>query len=226
MAVQHPYISATGAIRQAIVKLRSTIPSKLDSATIQKLGLAPNNESYLINIFKFIKIIDEKGEFLKDARSVLTSHKDSDFADGFSKIVLASYQELFDLHGEAGWSLGSDELVNFFRKSDQSSDVVGSRQAKTFETLANISGKRDLDDSVGVQKTPARGRKRDRPLHRVSRLSERISQKQDTVVHGADSGRENPVGLTVRLELNLPANGSKEDYDNIFKSIRENLLNG
>ena len=32
------------------------------------------------------------------------------------------------------------------------------------------------------------------------------------------------VGLTVRIEINLPANGSQATYDNIFKSIRENLL--
>ena len=27
------------------------------------------------------------------------------------------------------------------------------------------------------------------------------------------------MALTVRIEINLPANGSKETYDNIFKSI-------
>jgi hypothetical protein len=35
----------------------------------------------------------------------------------------------------------------------------------------------------------------------------------------------NNVGLTVRIEINLPAGGDKETYDTIFKSIRENLLN-
>ncbi|MCG8059581.1 MAG: hypothetical protein JAZ21_07135 [Candidatus Thiodiazotropha taylori] len=32
------------------------------------------------------------------------------------------------------------------------------------------------------------------------------------------------LGLTVRVEINLPADGSKETYDAIFKSIKENLL--
>ena len=32
-------------------------------------------------------------------------------------------------------------------------------------------------------------------------------------------------GLTVRIEINLPASGDQETYDRIFKSIRDNLLN-
>jgi hypothetical protein len=37
---------------------------------------------------------------------------------------------------------------------------------------------------------------------------------------------EQNVGLTVRIEINLPATGDQDTYDKIFKSIRENLLNG
>jgi hypothetical protein len=38
-----------------------------------------------------------------------------------------------------------------------------------------------------------------------------------------DNGRRD-MALTVRIEINLPAGGSKETYDNIFKSIRANLI--
>jgi hypothetical protein len=34
------------------------------------------------------------------------------------------------------------------------------------------------------------------------------------------------VGLTVRIEVNLPANGDQETYDRIFRSIRKNLIDG
>jgi hypothetical protein len=33
-------------------------------------------------------------------------------------------------------------------------------------------------------------------------------------------------GLTVRVEINLPSDGDQETYDRIFRSIKENLLNG
>ncbi|MGB0085286.1 MAG: DUF5343 domain-containing protein [Rhodomicrobiaceae bacterium] len=224
MAVQHPYISGAGSLRQAISKFRSTIPPKLDSAVLQKLGLASNNESYLINILKFIKVIDENGDFSAKAKSIFTSHKDDEFAEEFGKIVRSAYDDLFALHGDNSWTLPNDELVNFFRKSNQSSDVVGSRQAKTFETLASLSGKRDFDDSASAQKVPTRPRRRERL---AGRAHERVSEKRGAAaaVPAVDTGREHSVGLTVRLELNLPANATKEDYDNIFKSIRENLLN-
>jgi len=35
-----------------------------------------------------------------------------------------------------------------------------------------------------------------------------------------------PPGLTVRIEVNLPADGDQETYDNIFRSIRKNLIDG
>lgn len=39
-------------------------------------------------------------------------------------------------------------------------------------------------------------------------------------------GNASGMALTVRVEINLPAGGDQETYDRIFKSIRENLLNG
>lgn len=41
---------------------------------------------------------------------------------------------------------------------------------------------------------------------------------------GKLGGRSRDVGLTVRVEINLPADGDQETYDRIFKSIRENLI--
>jgi hypothetical protein len=39
-------------------------------------------------------------------------------------------------------------------------------------------------------------------------------------------GSERTFGLTVRIEINLPSSGDQDTYDKIFKSIRENLING
>ena len=35
-----------------------------------------------------------------------------------------------------------------------------------------------------------------------------------------------PFGLTVRVEVNLPADADQETYDKIFQSIRKNLIDG
>ena len=39
-----------------------------------------------------------------------------------------------------------------------------------------------------------------------------------------DSLNKRDMGLTVRIEINLPPAADKETYDHIFKSIRENLI--
>jgi len=34
------------------------------------------------------------------------------------------------------------------------------------------------------------------------------------------------LGLTVRVEVNLPADASQDAYDKIFQSLRKNLIDG
>jgi hypothetical protein len=58
----HPYISGAGNIAEIIRVLRKNFPAIVNSDTVKKLGLAPNNESYVINALQFIGIIDEKGK--------------------------------------------------------------------------------------------------------------------------------------------------------------------
>ncbi len=40
-----------------------------------------------------------------------------------------------------------------------------------------------------------------------------------------DSG-SSAFGLTVRIEINLPADASQDAYDKIFQSVRKNLIDG
>jgi hypothetical protein len=221
----HPYISAAGAILQSVDRFRSRLPSDIDSATIQKLGLAPNNESYLINIFKFIGIADDAGKPTSEAREIFSLHDDKEFKEAFSKLIARAYHALYDLHGEKMWNLNSGDLVTFFRKSDQSSDVVGQRQAKTFETLAAIAGKRE----ALVSEPPANTKPNNRRNHALRSAERRTTRNnkppKDDIVQ-ANIIAVPSLGLTVRIELNPPADATRETYDDIFKSIRENLVNG
>jgi hypothetical protein len=41
-----------------------------------------------------------------------------------------------------------------------------------------------------------------------------------------DQSTNAPFGLTVRVEVNLPADADQETYDKIFQSIRKNLIDG
>lgn len=217
MADSHPYISGPGNISQMIAHLRKSFPQTISSDTVKKLGLASNNESYVINALQFVGIIDEEGKKTSEAANVFTHHKDDEFSEEFSKLVKKSYHALFDLHGDDSWTLDVDDLITFFRRSDQTSDAIGRRQANTFKVFAALSGHGELPSakSTGTTKKAAPKKKE------ATTKSTAQKPKVPPVVE-----KTKDIGLTVRIEINLPADGTKETYDNIFKSIKENLIDG
>ncbi|MFZ0770790.1 MAG: DUF5343 domain-containing protein [Candidatus Sulfotelmatobacter sp.] len=140
MADKHPYISGTGAITGALNHFRKTFPSTVTAETLKKLGLAPNNESYVINILRFIGVIDKEGNSTPEGAAVFTKHSNEEFQKAFEGLVKNAYAELFKLHGGDTWALDEDGLISFFRGSDKTSDLVGRRQASTFRVLSSFAG--------------------------------------------------------------------------------------
>lgn len=223
----HPYISGAGNVSQMVALLRKNFPATVTSETVKKVGLAPNNESYVINALQFIGAIDESGKKTDIGGSVFNLHKEEEFQVEFAKLVETAYSDLFELRGELSWDLNRDDLISYFRTTDKTSSVIGTRQAAMFETFASLAGH-------GRPDAPAKSRSDAKP--RVGRSSpaqkERGATKQKSSTERSRSATEPPpattnsrdMALTVRIEINLPAGGSRSDYDNIFKSIRANLL--
>src|SRR5262249_10657338 len=133
---KHPYISGTGAVTNAVNQLKKSFPQKVTAETFKKLGIAPNNESYIINILKFVGAIDEEGTRSAEALAIFSKHDKKEFEEAFGQMVKAAYADLFGLHGDAAWNLDTNKLISFFRTSDKTSDLVGRRQAATFQVLA------------------------------------------------------------------------------------------
>ena len=225
MPAKHPYIAATGSIAQVISQLRKNFPPNVDAGTIKKFGIAPNNESYLINILRFVGLIGDSGERLDAAKAVFFKH-DEEFSPAFGGLVEAAYSDLFELYGSEAWSLPTDKLVAFFRQADETSDVIGGRQAGAFVALARVAGKRD-GTSVPAPKKPATKtapRETTKPKAASNPTVRAEPVAAEKAVFGADVGNSNSVALTVRIEVNLPAGGDEATYDAIFKSIKNNLL--
>jgi len=124
MATSHPYISGAGNIAQMVKHLRSSFPAKVTSETVKKLGIAPNNESYVINALQFLGVINEEGKKTEKGK-VLTIHKEEDFRKNFEELIREAYKDLFELHGDKVWEMDSDGLVHYFRQSDQTSAAIG-----------------------------------------------------------------------------------------------------
>ena len=226
MADSHPYISGPGNIASMVIHLRKSFPQKVTSETVKKLGLAPNNESHLINALHFIGLLDDEGNKTTEASSVFSNHKDEDFAKAFASLVENAYSALFDLHGASTWNLESDDLITFFRQNDQTGDAIGRRQANTFKVFAGLSGHGEVPSKRGHKK------KGDPTPLTKAKAAQKFKTKEKEKTKGEPSREKlsaagnRDIGLTVRVEINLPSDGSKETYDAIFKSIKENLIDG
>lgn len=225
MAGTHPYISGAGNIAQMVSQLRKSFPATISSDTVKRLGLAPNNESYVINVLQFIGVIDSEGKRTAEAAKVFSNHNDDEFAKSFSTLIENAYPALFDLHGQGAWNLSNEELITFFRQSDQTSATIGMRQAGTFRVLAGLAGHGDVPEPK-AKKPQKLGKAAEPPKKKVKVA---VELPQTNPHHGTPPKQHEGMGtfgLTVRVEINLPADGTKETYDNIFKSIKENLLGG
>lgn len=222
----HPYISGAGNIAQMVNHLRKSFPLTVNSETVKKLGLASNNESYVINAIQFIGLIDEEGKRTQVGQDVLAIHKEEEFNTKFSGLIKAAYHELFELHGDVSWNLSKDDLVQFFRTTDKTSDAIGQRQASVFRIFASLAGHSASDDAGESVKSPSLTKSKVKAIAKKSVPTRQPkSPGSDSVKNpGPAVSEQQKVGLTVRIEINLPAGATKEDYDNIFKSIRANII--
>lgn len=219
----HPYISALGSIEQMIGYLRKNFPATVTSETVKKYSLAPNNESYVINALQFLGLIDEEGKRTEKGHDAFVLGDDA-FPEAFEGLVRDAYKDLFDLRGDDAWTLPRRDLVSYFRTTDKTSEVIGGRQAGLFQMFASLAGHTVTNGSArsGASKSAVK------PKQAKSKAA--ASKTPDPIIttpavgNDAKDGRKD-MALTVRIEINLPANGTQETYDMIFKSIRANLIN-
>ncbi|MBC3387331.1 DUF5343 domain-containing protein [Pseudomonas sp. SWRI179] len=229
MADKHPYSGIAG-LAQTIAQLRKSFPVQFGSDTMKKLGIAPNNESYVLNTLRFLGVLDEDGKKGQKVGSVFSQHEDDEFQRGFSEIVSSAYSELFELHGEDAWTLPLTKLIAYFRHTDNTSDIVGKKQAATFQALGLLSGKVDgaVRSSTSKPKTGDTSAPTRTARSKPTKVTPQLPKVEVPlpIQSAAPIVQPSTMALTVRVEINLPAGGDQETYDRIFKSIRENLLNG
>ncbi|ESZ64058.1 DUF5343 domain-containing protein [Mesorhizobium sp. L103C131B0] len=220
----HPYISGAGNVTQMIGFLRKNFPATVTADTVKKLGLASNNESYVINVLQFLGLIDSEGKRTDAGHEALTKHNEEEFHAAFGEMVKAAYSDLFSIRGDDAWTMSRDALIGYFRSADKTSDIIGSRQAGVFAALRELSGHHIEEAPPGKPKpaSPRRIQAPKRPAKAATGKSEEIVQ--DPPVATVLKGQKGDVALTVRIEINLPAEGTQETYDAIFKSIRANLF--
>lgn len=219
----HPYISGAGNIAQMIGFLRKNFPATVTSETVKKFGLASNNESYVINALQFIGAIDEEGKRTDKGHDVFVLG-DDDFPSAFEGLVKEAYSDLFELRGEDAWSLSKKELTSYFRTTDKTSEAIGGRQASVFITFRALAGHEQPSDKPATSGTKTAPTTKAKPAAAKKTTGAEVKTATKVTEKANTNEQRRDMALTVRVEINLPANGTKETYDAIFKSIKANLI--
>lgn len=221
----YPYTTSIGGLVKTIRHLRKSFPRQVTAETLKKLGFAPNNESYIINVLKFLGLLDGDGNKVEEQAKALMNHRQEDFQVAFSSLVEEAYKSLFELHGEAAWTLSRADLIQYFRTSSHSTELVGGKQASTFLCLAGIAGCGDVP-ATGIDASSVTRKPNKVPRAKRTIAAHQASADSKPALGATGIPPASPVGLTVRIEVNLPADGNQETYDKIFTSIRKHLIDG
>jgi hypothetical protein len=198
----------------------------VDAGYLQRFSIASANESYIISILRFLGLIDEDGNRVEDKTYYFFGDDDS-FKSGLEGALRTAYSQVFDEMGDGALDAPKDGLTHWFRVSDKTSDLVGQRQASTFQTLAALAGHGDLPAArSGAAKkitaaTPGSAVKKTATKKTVPKKQVGKPGEDDRDIGGTSV---QDVGLTVRIEVNLPPGGDTDTYDAIFASIKKHLM--
>lgn len=224
----YPYTSGQAALTQAFAQLRKGAPAKIDAGYLQRFNIAPANESYVISILRFLGLVDEDGTRVESESDYLFG-SDEKFRAGLEKAIRRSYSQLFNEMSEA-FDEEQQSLVHWFRAADKTSEVVGKRQASTFLTLGALAGHGELPATrANAQKTAtsAAGPTKKKtaaaaPSTKPRPANGALAEEKEKGLAKHESERE--FGLSVKVEVNLPAGGDAATYDAIFASIKKHLM--
>jgi len=196
----------------------------VDAGYLQRFNIAPKNESYVISVLRFLGLVDDDGNQISDVSDYFFGSDDS-FRAGLEANLRNAYRSLFDEMGEDALTAEQTALTHWFRQADKSSEVVGKRQAKTFQTLVALAGHGEVPRPRG--QATQQGRAPDSASGRrtaASTPAKEATTKRRQVKVTADSSEGTGVGLSVRIEVNLPSDGDPATYDAIFASIKKHLM--
>jgi len=123
----YPYAQPISGIDQIVTHLRKSPLQEINTSRLKSLGIAPNNESYILNTLRGLGIYDAEGKAISTAIDIFYL-EDSKFFPGFAALVKSAYDGLFNVHTDA-WTLEKPRLVSFFRAEDKSNQLLLSQVA-------------------------------------------------------------------------------------------------
>ena len=228
----YPYSSSQASISQAFAQLRKSFPAKVDAEYLKRFGIAPANESYIIGILRFLELIDGESGARVDKNTDFFYGTEENFRAGLEKRLRDTYTHLFEEMGDEALTAEKATLTHWFRGSDKTSELVGQRQANTFQLLSALAGYGEVPSVKTAQ--PRKSAEPKTAVKKTSTKGAAATKHEGFKSQGNDSAKEKDtgslkadgpdVGLTVRIEVNLPPGGDAQTYDAIFASIKKHLM--
>ena len=173
--------------------------------------------------------VSQEGARIEDMTDYFYGN-DEAFKSGLEATLRSVYSQLFDEMGAGAFDADKSDLVHWFHVADKTSELVGQRQASTFQMLAALAGHGELPTARGTsaKKSTAAG---DGGPAKKAPAKKAMPTKNTPPPPPTDGGgggvrvkSGQDVGLTVRIEVNLPPDGDAATYDAIFASIRKHLM--
>lgn len=229
MAVTHPYTSSGGGVVvQVVQQLRRQFPASVNLETLKRLGIGAGTEQKLVNLLKFVGVLDSDGKRTSAAGSVFAQHDDAQFAKGFEELVKAGYSDLFGLHGDAAWTLPAARLISFFRSADQTSALVGQRQTTAFQALAGLCGHGEAPAATASRSKAASGGKpmvdvRAKPVAKVASPKPVAPTEASPALMPEPATAKKLPSIHIDVQVHISPETSAEQIDRIFASMAKHL---
>jgi hypothetical protein len=195
------YTPNPGKIKNYFDKIQQAgIPQKVDKKWLQSIGAwVGGNDAYLISILKFIGFIDSAGT----TTELWKLYKDPTKAGiAIAKGMKIGYKELFDTYPDANRKDKEAIYAFFSAKTGKAKDTID-RMVATFFNLGQLANfEEEAKTEIRIPKPP---------IEEIKMVNKEQVDKISSEIH-------------INIQLHLPATTDPAIYDNLFKSLRKNLL--
>ena len=189
-------------------RLRQAVPRVVDESYIRTItGRA---ESYALNVVQNLRAIGLINDEGKPTDLAAKLRNDNRYSEACKEIIQSVYPPELTQHGYT--SSQRREIHEWFLVSAGLSESTARKKAAFYRILVSEI---DPNELLGSYEDDLEEKLQD----------EAESKKVVKPKKVALDPNQKHITLTVRMEINLPSGADAETYDNIFKSIKENLLN-
>ncbi len=209
METDFQYAAVPDKLKEFLEKLRGVgIPDKATFNWLESLGYKSSNDRSMLRVLNSIDFIDSSSTPL----DYWKRYRGGNYKQVLAEAITHGYQELFLVYPDA-YRRDDASLEHFFSTKTKGGKQVISRLARTFKSLC------ELADFSETQKAQLQVPSTSTPDMNNIANREPVLDQSDVL-----NIKKIIPHITFNIQVVLPENASTETYNNIFKSIADNLL--